>query len=114
MKMIPKEHEEIHIDYASIVIKKYEEFYRCGKGEYEVINYAKNITFNDVFVTYTDYWNEGHYIQLDGRFIEVYPCTFDKDKIHALGYDRQEQEVKENQDNQMTIFDFLEVKNDGH
>lgn len=95
MKITPDGHKEIHVAKGEILLTKYANHKICGKGEWEAITTAKNITFNDVWVTYTDKEGKGHYRELNGWFLEVYAYT--------------EPEIKEAtpEDKQITIFDIL-------
>lgn len=67
----PDGHKEIYVYRGEIVISKYESTEQCGKGEYKVFLTAKNITFNDVYVTFTDETGKVQYIELNGWFISV-------------------------------------------
>lgn len=68
----PNGHEEIHVNKGEILLTKHGEFKICGKGELEAINAGRNITFNDLWFTYTDKEGKGHYRELNGWHITVY------------------------------------------
>lgn len=91
-KIKPEGHKEIFVHKGEILLQKHENFKLCGKGEWNAINAAKNITFNDTFVTYLDEDNKVQYIELKGWFITVYAYNYTPPKPEPQ---------------QLTIFDFI-------
>lgn len=67
----PDGHKEIYVYRGDIVMGKYESTKQCGKEEYKVFVAAKNITFNDIYVAFTDETGKVQYIELNGWFISV-------------------------------------------
>lgn len=88
----PNGHEEIYVYRAEILIGKYESIDQCGKDEWKAFVGAKNITFNDIYVTFTDEYGKVQYIELNGWFVTVI----------AREYEPPKPEPK-----QLTIFDFI-------
>lgn len=101
----PNGHEEIHVKKGSVVLKKYEDITKCGKGEFRVHALCENITFNDKYISFTERHfpetnrTEGHCICLDGAmegwFVEV------------VVSDNVKEEPEEPKEQQISIFDLL-------
>lgn len=53
MIITPTSHEERFVAKGSVTLKKYKDWSKCGKGEYKLFPYCKNIRFNDIYATFT-------------------------------------------------------------
>lgn len=94
----PNGHEELHVSCGCFIIQKHPKEEDCGKGELYAWHYAKNMTFNDEYITFTDENGTGNMIPLKGWILSVIP------KDIVLSKDKQK---KLPEREQMTIFDFL-------
>lgn len=88
----PNGHEEIHVHRGLILLTAHSEG-MLGKAEFDVLGNAKDITFNDVYVSYTDENGVKKYRDLNGWFIKVY--IYEKEPPTKEPY-------------QITFFDLLE------
>lgn len=91
----PNGHEEIRVKRGLILLSAHDTG-MLGKAEFDVIGVAKDITFNDIFVSYNDETGVKHYRELNGWKITVY----------AYACDKEPEPVPEPK--QITIFDILE------
>ena len=90
----PNGHEELHVKKGLIFLSAHSEG-MLGKAEFDVAE-GTDITFNDVYVTYTDKNKVSQYRELNGWFIKVY--------VHEK---TDPQPPKTLEERQMDIFEVL-------
>lgn len=99
----PNGHEELYCKEGCFLIYNKENVEKCGKGEWKAINYARNITFNDMYIAWLD--KDGKYFHEDitGKFLSVFPKNYTKEP------EPTEPKEKVPEDRQMSIFDLPEI-----
>lgn len=71
MELRPDGHKERRVSKGEIVISAREDLKTCGKGDWIAWSDARNITYNDVYVTFTAH-DGAHYEELAGRTLRIY------------------------------------------
>lgn len=72
MKIVPTSHEERTIAKCEVALSRYDDIRKCKKGDWLFEPNARNVTFNDVFITYLDHNGAYKYFDLSEWFLTIY------------------------------------------
>lgn len=96
----PTNHDEMHINRGIVLLI----LRKDKKVVNEQVFNAKNITFNDVYVSFIDKEGISHCLEIGEKELRIYPFA---DEEMVKGFVKEEQ-IKDISERQITFFDLLE------